>query len=415
MTSPRQLLLIAARILTVAAVCWIIVPADAAAQCSDPFLVTFNSNGTSWRFCWELRLREGLVINFADYQAKGDVYKRVLFRGSLAQVHVPYFPGSPRFRDMTISTSGLGANALNLSTTDCAPPAVRLTSQVCREFHDRGLAWKFANSSLRGQAVTVWISSQLGQYNYITSWTFNDDGSFEPQIGFTGRLQIVSTGDMWAPFGTPVDDPSLNHFAINHIHSLYFRFDFDIVTSLDNAVDSQDYSTYTNPDPSFPSCSLLPGWCGTNVANQILTESPDYLSSGGPFVSWRIYNLNITNPNGRTVGYELEPVNNWPWYGEPTNEPWSQADFWVTQYDPCELLAVDNRPPYIDPSCKGAAPDVNAMASRGTDISGGADLVVWYKTPFQHLTREEDQVNMPIEYQGVVVQPRSWRHHSTLE
>ena len=249
-----------------------------------------NSNGTSWRFCWELRQREGLVINFADYQAAGDVYKRVLFRGSVAQVHVPYFPGSPRFRDVTISTSGMGVGALNLTNTDCAP-ANRLTPQVCREYHDRGLAWKFGNSSLRGQTVTVWISSQLGAYNYITSWTFNDDGSFEPKIGFTGHFQIVNTGNEYAPFGTPVDAPVLIRYAINHVHSVYFRLDFDIVGFQSNAVDSLDYSTYTAPDPNFPNCANLPGLCGTNVANQILTEGKDVLASGAPFVSWRIYSL----------------------------------------------------------------------------------------------------------------------------
>src|SRR5258708_39653450 len=128
-------------------------------------------------------------------------------------------------------------------------------------------------------------------------------------------------------------------------------------------------------------------------------EGPDWYASGPAYLSWRIYNQGVTNPNGRTVGYELTPENSWPWYGEPITEPWSQADFWVTQYDPCELLAVDNFPPYIDAGCAGAAPDVNAMAARATDISGGADVVGWYRTAFQHLTREEDQLNIPIETQ----------------
>jgi primary-amine oxidase len=414
MSSARRRLKLATRLLAAAGL-WLLLPANASAQsCSAPFLVTLNSNGTSWRFCWEMRQREGLVINFADYQAAGDAYKRVLFRGSLAQVHVPYFPGSPRFHDLTTSTSGLGAGALNLTNTDCAP-ANRLSPQVCREFHDRGLAWKFGNLSLRGSAVTVWMSSQLGQYNYILSWTFNDDGSFEPQLAFTGRLQIVDAGSQFAPFGTPVDAPGLNRFARNHVHSMYFRLDFDIVTSANNGVESQYYSPYTDPNPDFPTCQTLPGWCGTSTTVPWLTEGSDVYGNGLPFTSWRIYNQGITNANGRSVGYELTPESSWAWYGEPTNEPWSQADFWVTQYDFCEQLAVDNFPPYIDASCSGAAPDVDAMSSRAGDISAGADVVVWYKTAFEHLTREEDQVNMPIEIRGVTIQPRSWRHHSTLE
>ena len=49
--------------------------------------------GTQWTLCWELRQREGLVINFADYRDKGGVTRRVLYRGSIAEVHVPYHPG----------------------------------------------------------------------------------------------------------------------------------------------------------------------------------------------------------------------------------------------------------------------------------------------------------------------------------
>jgi Cu2+-containing amine oxidase len=45
----------------------------------------------------------------------------------------------------------------------------------------------------------------------------------------------------------------------------------------------------------------------------------------------------------------------------------------------------------------------------------GADIVLWYTAHFQHVTRDEDQVNMPIEYIGLELQPRSWRQVNTLE
>ncbi len=397
-------------------VCCLFVPGEAKAQffCSAPNLVDVSfAAGTRWRFCWEIRQREGLVINRAFFTARGDVEREVLFRASVAQVHVPYFPGSPRFRDITVSTSGLGAGMLNLTDTDCAP-INRLDPKICREIEDRGLAWKFSFGSQRGQQVTVWSSSQLGQYNYITMWTFKDDGTIEPKLGFTGRLQIVLTGAQFEPFGTPVDEPGLNRFAINHVHALYYRFDFDIDGSANNAVESRIYSTYTDPNPLFQSCSNFPGLCGTNNASQYLTETSDVLGSGTPFVTWRVFNKAVTNLNGRTIGYEIEPVNALPWYGEPTSEPWAQADVFVTRFDFCYQLATDNFPPFIDASCVGAPPDVAAMVALGNDVDG-QDIMVWVRTTFQHLTREEDRTNMPIEFQGVSIQPRSWRHHSTLE
>src|SRR5688500_16095180 len=63
--------------------------------------------GTQWSLCWELRQREGLIIQGADYMDKGGVSRRVLFRGSIAEVHVPYHTGEPRFLDVTRDTSGL--------------------------------------------------------------------------------------------------------------------------------------------------------------------------------------------------------------------------------------------------------------------------------------------------------------------
>lgn len=184
--------------------------------------------GTQWTLCWELRQREGLIIRGASYRDRGGVSRTVLYRGSIAEVHVPYHTGTPRFLDVTLSTSGLGANALNLAGSECAGALVN--PKVCRQIHSRDFAWKFATFFQKGQEVTYWISSQLGQYNYITSWTFRDDGSFRPELGFTGRLQIVRTGAGYAPFGSRVNPQSAPrlHFGINHMHNVYWRLDLDI-------------------------------------------------------------------------------------------------------------------------------------------------------------------------------------------
>jgi Cu2+-containing amine oxidase len=45
----------------------------------------------------------------------------------------------------------------------------------------------------------------------------------------------------------------------------------------------------------------------------------------------------------------------------------------------------------------------------------GADTVLWYNAHFQHVTRDEDQVNMPMDHMGLELQPRSLRHINTLE
>ncbi len=392
-------------------------PAEVAAQffCDAPFLVDVNfAAGTRWRFCWEMRQREGLVINRAFYTQRGGPEREVLFRGSVAQVHVPYHRGSPRFHDITTSTSGLGAGALNLTAAECSP-GVLLTPQVCQEVHGRGYAFKFASSFQKGQAVTLYISSQLGQYNYITRWTFNDDGSIEPSIGFTGRLQVTSTAAEDEPFGTRLNPEGapIPVFGINHMHHVYWRFDFDIGGSANNAVDQIYTSQYFDPPSSSTNLCLDNGECQTNQFFRTTNETLDFLDS--PFRSWRVSNNSILNLNGRTIGYEVVPRDNQFSFGKlDTDEPWSFGELFVTTYNGCELLATENEPPYIDPSCAGAATNVYEMTFEGDNVDG-EDLVVWYVQRFQHLVREEDQLNMPFEFTGPVLQPRSWRHKNTLE
>ena len=74
----------------------------------------------------------------------------------------------------------------------------------------------------------------------------------------------------------------------------------------------------------------------------------------------------------------------------------------------------ENFPPFIEAGCAGNQPDVLSMISEGDPVDK-ADIVVWYVQKFQHMTRDEDQLNMPIEYSGFHAVPRSWRHKNTLE
>ena len=67
----------------------------------------------------------------------------------------------------------------------------------------------------------------------------------------------------------------------------------------------------------------------------------------------------------------------------------------------------------VNPGCSTSAPHVRAMVN-GQPVDG-ADVVLWYNAHFQHVTRDEDQVNMPIEHIGLDPSPRNWRHVNTLQ
>jgi len=343
----------------------------------------------------------------------GTEYK-VLFRASISQIHVPYETGSPRFHDLTTSIDGLGNNAQILAGGECPGGALYDGNRICKQFEDRGYAWKNGPAYQRGQVVSVFMSSQLGRYNYVNQWNFQDDGVIEPKLGLTGRLQVIGSGAGYLPYGQRLDPESgaVPVVGISHNHNIYYRFDFDINGSANNAVDK--ITLQPSLDPSPDTTCATPGQCFTDVQTQLLNETVDYLDPT-VYTSWRIYNKATFNANGRTIGYELVPDLQGLWSGMvTTNEPWSSGELWVTRYNGCHLLAFDNHPPHIPGVCAGTEDNVTEMVAGAGSIDG-EDVVVWYANRFRHFPRDEDQDKMPIEYMSFTIQPRSFFHHNPVE
>jgi|GEM_PF-3886272 len=213
------------------------------------------------------------------------------------------------------------------------------------------------------------------------------------------------------PFANVGSEPD-NEYLISHNHNIYYRFDFDINGSANNAVDK--ITLQPSLDPSPDTTCATPGQCFTDVQTQLLNETVDYLDPT-VYTSWRIYNKATFNANGRTIGYELVPDLQGLWSGMvTTNEPWSSGELWVTRYNGCHLLAFDNHPPHIPGVCAGTEDNVTEMVAGAGSIDG-EDVVVWYANRFRHFPRDEDQDKMPIEYMSFTIQPRSFFHHNPVE
>ncbi len=362
--------------------------ANAKRYCSGPNLVSRQfANGAAWSFCWELREHEGLRVSYAFYQPPGGVERLMLRRANLAELFVVYAPGAPRYSDVH---EGLGAYALPLTTADCpvtAAPAERtllsairpgsLTRAplVCLEFGDRGVGMKYSPVSSedpkafvrRGQELAIWTSHQIGQYNYLMRWAFEDDGSFRPAIGATGRLQI---GD------TP------------HTHTAFWRFDFD-VDGPSNTVDT--FASMLNTEDGSRADTWTP----------ITTEQQQSLEQN-TFRSWRVRSNNV-NAAGKPVSYEIVPQSEGIMRG-PTDESFTQADLWVTRANSCEMYALRNQETNDAPSCGDNVAD---YVSNGEAVEN-TDVVVWYAGHIHHQPRTEEQVYMPIHWLSVLIQPRDF-------
>jgi primary-amine oxidase len=45
----------------------------------------------------------------------------------------------------------------------------------------------------------------------------------------------------------------------------------------------------------------------------------------------------------------------------------------------------------------------------------GQDVVLWYVNRHLHVPRDEDEVNMPVEWMSFSLKPRGFHHKSPLE
>ncbi len=75
---------------------------------------------------------------------------------------------------------------------------------VVKEVRDRGLAWKdYAHGVRRGRELVIWAALEAGNYMYIMSYAFHDDGTIAFRVGATGQnlLEPVTRPTFTAPTG----------------------------------------------------------------------------------------------------------------------------------------------------------------------------------------------------------------------
>jgi primary-amine oxidase len=192
------------------------------------------------------------------------------------------------------------------------------------------------------------------------------------------------------------------------MHNFYYRLDFDIGGARNDAIARMSFQPSSRPSPE-TSCAT-PGQCGTNTQAQILTEQAQTFSATEQS-SWVVFDKTIVNADGRRIGYEIKPNSPGGWRGmASTTEPWANGDLWVTTFNRCERYAARNVVPHLEAACGAPAANVAAMLN-GASVDG-ADLVVWYANRIQHVPRDEDEINMPIEWTGFSIQPRNFHYRN---
>jgi len=372
----------------VATVAFFAMAGDAHAQptCPPGTLIDETlTTGARWQMCWTERAAEGIVFEDIWYQPPGESARRLMKEAGIAQIHVVY--DDDRARRHIVTEDGLGAaNLADLTPAEC--PAGTLLSNgssdvLCQTIAGRGYMYKYYSERVQGYWLELASTSRIGSQTWIARWRFYDDGTIVPAIGATGELTEFGSDPS---YGSEVG--SGGQIGVGFVTNYYWRFDFDIGS---NGADDLVERFEVHPEGSGSTKQLQ-----TSVITQELGESRDPQLKR----EWRVRDASTTNSDGHAVSYHVEALDGGHAYLGTPAETWASHDVYVTRYDACEKFASQND---TGGGCGGGLGDY-----LDSESVNGADVVLWYRTTYHHLPRDEDAPYRPTQWRGVILVPRDW-------
>ncbi|KOG31238.1 copper amine oxidase [Streptomyces resistomycificus] len=371
--------------------------AAAAPDCSAAYRIEQKlSTGTTWRMCWRYDGKAGLVLDDVSYQPKGETKPiKVLNSARLGQIHVPYDDGKWEYDDLTGYNFAQGL--MELAPGECPGGTIKSVKVpdgnpddpnvkgLCTTTRSRGHAYRmqdnFTNKlyQAQGKDFLVYTVNQVGWYEYMTEWRFQDDGTITMNVGATGSLSYddYDSGD---GRGWPIGKGA-KAAATSHSHNVFWRLDFALDGSSKNRVEQYD-SAVTTRGQRTPTTKTT----RTKVTKEAAGDTKAYRW-------WRMVSAAGKNKDGHARSYEIVP-------GTTTKYPgrsYTKHDLYFTQYNKCQLFASNN-----PGSCAGTGKSVDKWVNGQTLTHP----IVWMNVGFHHIARDEDQQPMPVHWQGFSIVPR---------
>jgi primary-amine oxidase len=304
--------------------------------------------GTAWKVHYARGLHKGLYITGAWFKRDlAEDWIKILGDARVAELFVPYHQHSyVRFYDLT----GFSFPLAEVKAEDAGPFGTVMPpfqgdtyATVVKEVRDRGIAWKdYAHGARRGRELVLWAGLAAGNYMYIMSYSFQDDGTIAMRLGATGQ-----------------NLPGQRYEA--HVHSAHWRIDVDLFDGQKNSAmlmrHVEDRASLGAEDVKEPFNGGLEGgveWSPTEFT-MIRVESDK------------------KNARGETIAYDLMPYR---WGSARHNEAFTHKDLWVSKAHPerpVELLYI-NLPNII----------------KDTEVVEQTDIVIWCNSAVHHEPRHED-------------------------
>jgi len=348
-------------------------------------IIASFDNGSGWNMCWDSRQRENIVLSDVSYQP-ADAEPYAIFNTlRLSQLHVSYDDSNVTYNDVT--QFGLGGGYVStLDENDC--PHGRLIdiagrAGICEQISTGDDSYSTASETRQSQSLSIFSTSQVGSYSYLTTWKFFADGSVQPSVGAAGALQR-SSNDPHSQFGRQLEGVEDKSW-LSHTHNYYWQIDFDLGQhASDDQVSEIQFTTDSD------------GRRAKSVT-RLATESARAIDPQ-KMTSWLISDGDAQDP--QTPGFLIEPVNYGHKHVSTVTEPHTEYDFFVTKQNDCERFVSENAKYY--PEC-----DENILEFVNDEKLTEEDIVVWHRISFHHVPRNEDRHVMHSHWDGFVMEARN--------
>jgi primary-amine oxidase len=405
----------------------------------DGSLVTWDM----WRFRWRVDKRPGVVLSMIEANG-GNSWRSVLYQAHLSEVFVPYMDPDRGWYWRTYMDSGEYGFGIFLSPlrkgVDCPAHATFLPAVVPQDngqpaeipdavcIFERSIgdpAWRhyeiFAQTPeapvpAEGRIATELVvrsASEVGNYDYLIDYVFEQDGRIQIRLGATGLDAVKGVASTSMKDVTAAADTAYgsliapNLVAPNHDHFFNFRFDFDVDGTANTFM-----RTALVPGTSPEGSPRRTFWVTKHETPMTELEGRYRIDPMKPAM-YHVVNEGKESALGHPPGYMILPENSVAYSPlDVANDPPAKRNgyidytIWNTAFAPNERYAGGEYAFQSD-----GADSLPAWVQKNRPIHG-ADIVTWFTMGFHHVPHMEDWPVMPTSWKGITLMPFNFFPHN---